>query len=137
MNKYDLILKILSIVNINVENLEELDGLIIKQELLKQPDLISKFNENVPELKIFYNSSKLTCLHKNNSDKQKFPAVNMVRQLLKCNNLKLEPFLVSNGYNKATGKKLYNRFYKIRLIQIEKKSIISEDIICGKTMKML
>jgi len=58
----------------------------------------------------------------------------MVRQLLKCNILKLEPFLVSNGYNKATGKKLYNRFYKIRALQIEKKSIISEDIICGKTM---
>ena len=37
----------------------------------------------------------------------------MVRQILKCNNLKLKPMLICRGYNKSTGKKIIERYYQI------------------------
>ena len=81
---------------------------------MKDRNLIEELYRKAPNLKSFYNSSKLTCLHKNSLDKQKFPAVNMYRQLLKCNNLKMEPYVVSKGYNKYSGKKIVERFYRIK-----------------------
>ena len=69
--------------------------------------------ELVPELREVYNSSYLTCLHDNSIYKQKFPVINLVRQILKCNYLLMTPKVISNGYDKASGKKLVTRIYVI------------------------
>ena len=47
----------------------------------------------IPQLKLVYNSSYLNCLHDNSIFKQKFPGVNLVRQVLKCHHLALTPKL--------------------------------------------
>ena len=67
----------------------------------------------IPQLKLVYNSSYLNCLHDNSIFKQKFPGVNLVRQVLKCHHLALTPKIISNGYEKATGKKKVSRIFKI------------------------
>ena len=41
----------------------------------------------------------LTCLHKNSLEKQKFPALNMIRQICKCNHLKVYPFVICKGFD--------------------------------------
>ena len=64
-----------------------------------------------------YKSGKLTSLHKNNETHQKFPAINMVRQVLKCNGFKLTPYVVSIGYDQDTGKKLTKRYFNIHKIE--------------------
>lgn len=90
----------------------------LSYELLRDPKLIDKLYNQIPKLKTFYKSSKLTCLHKNSTSNQKFPGVNMVRQILKCNKLKLKPMLICKGYNKATGKKIIERYYQIKDMNI-------------------
>jgi len=122
MDKFDLLKDIFSALEINVSERNDISNLILKQDTLKSKTLITDLNEKVPNLKSYYNSSKLTCLHKNSLDKQKFPAVNMFRQILKCNSFKMEPYVISKGYDKFSGKKLVERYYRIRDI------IILEDI---------
>ena len=86
MDKFALLLDIFEALELKVSNRSEICEIILKQDMLKSKTLIDQLYRRVPHLKNFYNSSKLTCLHKNSLDKQKFPAVNMFRQLLKCNN---------------------------------------------------
>lgn len=96
------------------ENRDDFIDISISYELLRDPKLIDKLYHQIPKLKTFYKSSKLTCLHKNSTSSQKFPGVNMVRQILKCNKLKLKPMIICKGYNKATGKKIIERYYQIK-----------------------
>ena len=67
----------------------------------------------IPQLKLVYNSSYLNCLHDNSIFKQKFPGVNLIRQVLKCHHLSLTPKIISNGYEKSTGRKKVSRIFKI------------------------
>lgn len=110
--KRETILKILNIIDKKFEN-QDIENIIISQDKLKQPEIIEELRKIIPELKQHYNSNMLNCLHKNSLSKQKFPAINLVRQILKCNNYKLTPFIVSNGYDKTTGKKIVLRKYTI------------------------
>jgi hypothetical protein len=71
----------------------------------------------VPQLKKYYSSDMLTCLHSNNASKQKNPVINAIRQLLKCNYYKLKPVVVCDGYDKATGRKKTRRTYVIRNLE--------------------
>ncbi len=130
MDKFDLLKDIFSALEINIKERNDISNIILKQDTLKSKTLISDLNEKVPNLKSYYNSSKLTCLHKNSLDKQKFPAVNMFRQILKCNSFKMEPYVISKGYDKFSGKKLVERYYRIRdLISLEDiKEEIKEEI---------
>ena len=106
-------------VNKNIDK-RMLCNIIIDQEELKDSEIIVKFRKLIPKFKKFYNSNMLNCLHKNSGDKQKFPAVNMLRQILKCNNLKLTPFVVSNGYDRTNGRKKVIRKYKIEYLNQNK-----------------
>ena len=114
MDKFKLLVELFDAIDIKIKTREDLLNIILRQDTLKDRNLIEELYRKAPNLKSFYNSSKLTCLHKNSLDKQKFPAVNMYRQLLKCNNLKMEPYVVSKGYNKYSGKKIVERFYRIK-----------------------
>jgi len=114
MDKFDLLKDIFSALEINVKERSDVINIILKQDTLKSKTLITDLNTKVPNLKSYYNSSKLTCLHKNSLDKQKFPAVNMFRQILKCNSFKMEPYVISKGYDKFSGKKIVERFYRIK-----------------------
>lgn len=105
--------RIFSILNYTVENEDDLLNLNIDSNILKNQSLIQELYNCIPDFKKKYKSNALTCLHKNSLDKQKFPAVNFIRQILKCNNYKLEGYYVSLGYNKQNGKKILKRFYKI------------------------
>ena len=113
MNKFQLLKDMFKMIDIEINARIDITFIILKQENLKNNNLIIELVEGIPNLKTFYNSSKLTCLHKNSLDKQKFPAVNMFRQILKCNNFRMEPFILSKGYDKFTGKKIVERLYKL------------------------
>jgi hypothetical protein len=117
MEKQEPILKLISLLNINCNSIDELIDKSIEQDILRGSNIIEKYYEMIPELKKHYNSEMLNCLHKNSLKKQKFPAVNMLRQVLKCNNYKLRPFVVSNGYDKSSGKKITQRFYVIEKLK--------------------
>jgi hypothetical protein len=69
----------------------------------------SDYMEFIPKLKQYFRSAKLDSLHANSIEKQKFPVINIFRQMLRCCNIHMKPKVVSLGYCKATGKKRYKR----------------------------
>ena len=120
LDKEDLLIDLFQSLDLdsNINNLDDLFSLTISQDKLKDKELINKLYEKIDDLKIFYNSNMLTCLHKNSLHKQKFPALNMLRQICKCNGLKVYPFVISRGYDKVSGRKIIDRYYKITPIEI-------------------
>jgi hypothetical protein len=113
--------ELFKILNIEINSAKDLYMIRIYHETLKNKKLIEYFNNFVPELKEGkYLSHKLTCLHKNSLEKQKFPGINLLRQILKCNKLKLSPKLIYKGYNRVTGKKIVERYFTIEDLHVKK-----------------
>jgi len=63
-----------------------------------------------------FKSSYLSSLQRNSCQKQKWPLINLVRQLFKVCGYWLKPVRVSDGYSK-TGKKQFKRYFKIEKLQ--------------------
>jgi hypothetical protein len=63
-----------------------------------------------------YNTGMLTCLHSNAEEKQKYPNLNLLRQILKMNGYKLNPIIRCSGYTN-TGKKIIHREFRIQYIK--------------------
>lgn len=115
----DILKELFSILNIKFSELDELVNIELERnDILKQEvsDYFQKYQSNLKSLG--YKTGNLTSLHKNNTIKQKWPGINMLRQILKCNQLQLKPFVKSNGYDKSTGKKNTVRYYIIKKLQI-------------------
>ena len=111
----DLLRKMLSYFNISFININDLINIELERNSFLTPEVVDHFQKFKEEFKILgYKTGKLTSLHKNNLIKQKFPAINMLRQLLKCNNLLLKPLIKSNGYDKITGRKNTIRYFIIK-----------------------
>lgn len=114
--KEKLLYKIFKILGYDIYSSDDILNVTFSQDQIKNKDLVEKLYHLKDELKEEYKSEMLTCLHKNSLDKQKFPALNMIRQICRCNELKVKPFVVCKGYNKHTGQKITERYYKIELI---------------------
>ena len=112
----DLLFKLFKILNINIISTDQIDNLEIDRETLKDKKTVEEYYSMIPELKKIYNSDMFSCLHKNSLEKQKQPAVCMLRQILKANDFKMTPKIYNLGYNKANGKKLVKRTYYINKI---------------------
>ena len=100
-------------INFDVNSIDDIAKLTLDRDFLKDKSIQKKI-EFIPELRTCYNSAYLTCLHQNAVDKQKNLGINILRQILKCNYLKMTPNVVSHGYDKTTGKKLVSRIYLIQ-----------------------
>ena len=86
------------------------------REILLDSNKYVIIREHLQELKkLGFKSSYLTSLQKSSHTKQKWPLLNLVRQLFKCCGYHLKPERVANGYSKD-GKKLFKRFFRIEKI---------------------
>ena len=101
--------------SINYENIEEIDGMMVPRDTLLSQDRYEGIKEDIEKMKKLYSSGSLTSLQKNAKDNQKWPLLNLVRQILKSNDFQMEPVRKSNGYT-PEGKKKYLRFFKIKKI---------------------
>ena len=113
---FELIKEIFFFFFYEIYSYEDLNDLTISNSYLRNKKINKKIVEMIPKKKKKYKSHKLTCLHKNSLDKQKFPTINMIRQILKCNDLKLQPYTVCKGYNKKKKKKILERYFVIKEI---------------------
>jgi|TARA_B110001469_G_C9643449_1_gene324305 hypothetical protein len=107
----DVYLEIL--FEIGIENIEKIDGTLLERDYLLDDVKYQKIKEKIFVLKKYFSSSLLTSLQENAEEKQKFPLINIVRQLLKVKYFKMEPIRKANGYEKS-GKKMYKRFFLIK-----------------------
>ena len=112
-NQLELLLRIFRILNYDVETIKEITEITLYRDKLIDKNTRKIVLELIPDLKEEYKSAYLTCLHDNSIYKQKYPVINLLRQILKCNHLILKPKIVSNGYEKITGKKKVMRMFTI------------------------
>ena len=119
MNKHEeLIYNFLHKCNFVFDKIEQLDGMMIPREMLLCQKKYNDLSMNILELKKMFSSSMLTSLQTNAPKKQKWPLLNLVRQILRTNDYAMEPKRKSNGYD-DDGKKKYLRFFIIHKKKVE------------------
>lgn len=110
-------------IGIEFETLLELNGLFIPRELLLSDNKYDEIKKLIPELKKKYSSSLMTSLQKTAEQSQKWPLLNLVRQILNIYDYKMEPIRKADGYT-LEGVKKYKRFFLIK-----KKSLIENILV--------
>jgi hypothetical protein len=107
-----IVLNFLKNCNINIDNADELEGLMIPRNMLLSEDVYLNIQPQLVELKTKFSSSSLTALQKKANISQKWPLLNLVRQILKACDFQMKPIRKSAGYTKD-GKKKYCRYFLI------------------------
>ena len=103
---------VLKLVGFEFDELKDVDGLIIPREVLLSDNIYDEVKKLIPDLKKKYSSSFMTSLQKNADKEQKWPLLNLIRQILNVYNFKMEPIRKSDGYT-LEGVKKYKRLFKI------------------------
>lgn len=121
-DKNIIIINFLNTCGIQCNDLIELNGMI----LYRNDYIFSNKYENIKpiicDLKRVLSSSVYTSLHSDAEKKQKYPLVNIIRQVLKSISYKLIPKRISDGYT-SDGIKKYKRIFII-----EKQKILNDEI---------
>ncbi len=86
--KEKVIVDFLSKAGMQCDNFEDLDGLQIPRENLLNMSNYEKAKENIPELKKLFSSSYLTSLQSSATKTQKWPLINLIRQILRSSGIK-------------------------------------------------
>ena len=118
--KYDKIKIMLDVLNkssISCLSINDLNGMLIPRELFMNPEIYKNLREKIPELKTIFSSSYLTSLQDTAEKKQKWPLLNLIRQVLRSCNFKLTPKRISDGYT-IDGKKKYKRMFIIEKMRV-------------------
>ena len=91
-------------------DIKQIEGIQIPREIFLDTERYKIAKESVPELKQLFSSSYLTSLQDCASDKQKWPLLNLVRQVLLSSGYNMKPKRLSDGYTKD-GIKKYKRIF--------------------------
>ncbi len=120
----EIIKDIFSTIGISFALLEDNQEILIERELLICETKYLEVKDKIPNLKKYFSSSFLTSLQKKAAENQKWPLLNLVRQILKARLYHMKPIRKANGYTKQ-GVKLYKRFFLISKLEkkIDTKSI--------------
>ena len=107
-----IIIYILNTCGILSNNLKELNGIIIPREILLNDSIYDKVKKDIPKLKSILSSTVYTSMQKDADKHQKWPLINLIRQILRKYNYQLVPKRVCDGYTKD-GIKKYKRFFQV------------------------
>ena len=103
--------------NIPCNNFNDLNGMLVPRELFMNGEIYKILKEKIPELKTLFSSSYLTSLQTSAEKTQRWPLLNLIRQVLRSCNYKLTPKRVSDGYT-IDGKKKYKRMFIIEKMRV-------------------
>lgn len=103
---------ILKMIGIEFTSSNEIQEQLIPHEVLLSNSKYDSIKMYIPELKKNYSSSFMTSLQKNADKSQKWPLLNLTRQLLSIYGYKMEPIRKADGYT-LEGVKKYKRFFHI------------------------
>jgi hypothetical protein len=102
-----------TILNLIGIDLEQLDGLFIPREQLISHAKYEQVKKFIPELKTIFSSSYMTSLQEPAAKGQKWPLLNLVRQILSVYQFDMNPVRKSDGYT-PEGIKKYKRFFMVK-----------------------
>ena len=103
---------ILNHAGIYFNSIEDLEGIFFPREQLLSEIKYDTVKQIIPELKKKFSSSFMTSLHDKAETNQKWPLLNLIRQILLVYNYNLTPIRKCDGYT-PEGVKKYKRFFKI------------------------
>ena len=107
------IIEFLKKCKLQLEDETQLDGQLIPRDILLSPNTYEEVKAEIAVLKKKFSSSALTSLQSGAQKEQKWPLLNLVRQILRVCNYKMEPVRRSDGYDDE-GKKKYKRFFLVK-----------------------
>ena len=109
-------------IDISGQNLE---GIILDREFFLSDSIYDTVSEDIAILKQKYSSSSLTSLQKTAKEEQRWPLLNLIRQILRMENYTMEPIRKADGYT-LDGKKKYKRFFCIK--KMKKNDVSNNDV---------
>lgn len=112
-----IIIEFLNKINIICTTLNDLNNMLIPRDILLNDTIYKSIKEKIPELKTIFSSSYLTSLQSPAEKKQRWPLLNLIRQVLRSCNYKLTPKRLSDGYT-LDGKKKYKRMFIIEQMKV-------------------
>jgi len=115
----DDIKNIFKIIGLEINKINDLDGQIISREVFLSDEKYDETKFIIPELKKSFSSSFMTSLQKNADKSQKWPLLNLIRQILHVYGYKMEPIRKADGYT-LEGVKKYKRYFFILNKNIKK-----------------
>lgn len=129
VNNNIFLLSFLNKCGLNIKTIELINGYELERDILLNLNIYQNVQSEIPELKKYLSSSMFTSVQKNANNIQKFPLINLVRQILKRMGYNLTPKRLCNGYD-DNGKKKYKRLFRIQLIEssTQKEKIISTSL---------
>ena len=104
--------EILKLIGIQFNSLNDIEEQLIPREYLLSNNKYDEVKFYIPELKKKYSSSFLTCLQQNANKSQKWPLLNLTRQILQIYGYKMHPVRKADGYT-LDGVKKYKRYFLI------------------------
>ena len=103
---------LLNTIGVVFETVDQLDGFVIEREQLLSIEKYDDLKKQIPSLKKTFSSSFMTSLQEPAFENQRWPLLNLVRQILNVYNFKMVPVRKSDGYT-PEGVKKYKRFFRI------------------------
>ena len=107
-------------------SIDLLDGYQINRDILIDNSRYENIKNFIPDLKKQFSSSSLTSLHAGAEENQRWPLINIVRQILKSCNYQMCPKRISDGYT-ASGKKKYRRVFEVHKFEVHKFEVIKNE----------
>lgn len=111
-NTCKIILNLVGIHFNDINNITEIEQIFFPREQLLSQIKYEEVKKYIPELKKNFSSSFMTSLQDKAENSQKWPLLNLIRQILAVYNYHLEPIRKCDGYT-PEGIKKYKRFFKI------------------------
>mgnify|MGYP006156797467 FL=1 len=112
-DKLNILKDLFMVLNIDIRSKYDLINIELDRNSLLHDPFYSYAINYKTNLKKIYNSTYYNCLHSNSELKQKFPSINLIRQVLKSNQLRLYPYYKSLGYD-DNKKKIVRRYFIIQ-----------------------
>ena len=118
----ELMLFVCTALNIQPHELQ--DGVIIPRDMLLSPEKYEQLKPSIARLKKIFSSKCMTSMHASAEYNQKWPCLNLVRQVLKRIGYDIQPERRCAGRDDH-GKKLFERFFKVH--KREKFTVAAEE----------
>ena len=123
-----LVLRVLREAGVSVKDFSAIGGLRIDRDVLVRPDGYMAVAGLIPELKRHFSSTHLTALQGEAPGGQRWPLLNLVRQVLKASGFEMNPRRLSDGYGPGRRKR-YRRVFDVRVATKTVKDVSSEDAV--------
>ena len=112
------VLRLLKVSGLQVAATTPLDGIVIDRDALLRPDRYLDVAALIPDLKKHFSSTHLTALQSDSPSTQRWPLLNLVRQVLRASGFVMMPKRSSDGYD-AGRQKRYKRSFVIRRARVK------------------